>query len=154
MYTVAATILTDIAYARTSKYQGTAKCVQISRRRRATWHSLVIMCAEIINDHYRGADARKTERHTYIYIYICTPWLKRLPRTMYELIFICESAHCDTRPAYTIQYIPRRFVNQREWSMIERYPGYAAQITLAAISAIINCSRVRKSSVDAFSPGG
>lgn len=48
---------------------------------------------------------------------------------------------------------PRRFVNQREWSMILADTPDAAQIRLVAISAIINYSRVRKSSVDAFSPG-
>lgn len=105
------------------------------RRRRATWHSPAIMCAEIINDRYRGADVERND--------IYAPWLKRLPRNVGINFYLRIGIVAYPR-------VSRRFVISANDRWSADTPD-AAQITLAAISAIINYSHVRKSSVDAFS---
>jgi len=72
------------------------------------------MCAEIINDHYQGADVERND------IYV--PWLKRLPRNVGINFYLQIGTSWHAPRLSSIR-------DQREWSMIGRYSGCRANYT-------------------------
>lgn len=128
------------------------------------------MCTEIINDYYRDANVERNNiKYVYeyicVYVYICIHNTRRSLSSGYhmrtsELIFIRESLlfFCFPFLSFHGGSVPQPSYLLRVVSSIELIDDYSAdtldavQITPAAISAIINYSRVRKSfGVDTFS---